>query len=321
MTENTASVSFPILVVEDNPVTRKILEKNLTRAGYHVSSMGNGREALEAFKDRFFPIVLSDWLMPDMDGIQLCRAIREKSLPGYVFFILLTSKDSKDDIVQGLNAGADDYLTKPVLAAELMARIRTGIRILELEKSLKSALEEIKTLSVTDPLTGCYNRRYLQVHLPKEIQRSRRYRRPLSIILCDIDHFKRINDTHGHTAGDKVLKSLAHRLAGLIRKDIDWVSRFGGEEFLLVFPETDCRSALRAAERLRKAIAEKAFDLDGRGVRVTASFGITGVEGHAFDEAISFDALISEADHHLYEAKKAGRNRARGAPYKENTGA
>ena len=149
------------MIAEDNAVSRKLLEKILIKGGHEVVSAENGREALELFNKDFFPIILTDWLMPEMNGIELCKTIRESSTERYVFIILLTAKDSKDDIVVGLEAGADDYLTKPINNAELMARINTGKRILELESSLKRANKEIKLLSITDPLTGCYNRGYL----------------------------------------------------------------------------------------------------------------------------------------------------------------
>ncbi len=314
MKENVPTNAFPILIVEDNPVSRMVLEKNLAKTGYDVVSVGNGQEALQAFQDRFFPIILSDWLMPGMNGLELCQAIRKQPLPGYVFFVLLTAKDSKADIIEGLEAGADDYLTKPVLHAELMARIRTGIRILELEKSLRTAAEEIKALSVTDALTECYNRRYLNEHLPQEIQRARRYRRCLSIILCDIDHFKHINDTHGHAAGDVVLQTFVRRVTASVRGGIDWVARYGGEEFILVLPETDCRFALQAAERLRDKIAASNFDLGGKNITVTSSFGVTGFNAGTPDDAISPEKMTSRADQHLYQAKNAGRNRVIGAP-------
>lgn len=200
---------FPILIAEDDPVSRKVLEKTLTKAGYEVVSVENGKKALEILNKRFFPIILTDWMMPEMDGLQLCRLTRQNRWPGYVFIILLTAKDSKDDIITGLEAGADDYLTKPFNHAELIARLKTGKRILELERSLTNANEEIRILSITDPLTGCYNRGYLTRRLPQEIKRARRYNRPLSVVLSDLDHFKSVNDTYGHQAGDLVLKKFA----------------------------------------------------------------------------------------------------------------
>ena len=231
------SKQFPILVAEDDTISRKILEKSLVEAGYDVVSVENGQEALEKLQERFFPIVLTDWMMPEMDGSQLCKALRGKDWPGYIFIVLLTGKDAKEDVIAGLDAGADDYLTKPFNQAELIARLNTGRRFLELEQSLRHANEKIRVLSITDPLTGCFNRGYMNDCLEREVKRCKRYGRPLSVVLCDIDHFKSVNDTHGHQAGDQVLKNFAKSINEMIRSDIDWLVRYGGEEFLLVLPE------------------------------------------------------------------------------------
>jgi two-component system cell cycle response regulator len=306
--------SFPILIAEDSLVSRKLLEKTLVRAGYRVTSVENGKRAVELLKKQFFPIVLTDWMMPEMDGLELCRAIREDTDNGYVFIILLTAKDSKDDLVTGLGAGADDYLTKPVDHLELMARLKTAKRILELERSLKRANEEIKALSETDPLTGSYNRGYLNEHLPVEIKRARRYGRALSLCLCDIDHFKRVNDTYGHQAGDLVLKSFARMIRSSIRKDLDWVVRYGGEEFLIVLPETDLMGACVVAERIRKRVSESGLPAGERMVSITASFGVSGLDETAPDEQVSGEEIIRRADEHLYRAKEGGRNRVQAGP-------
>jgi len=302
---------FPILIVEDDPVSRRLLEKTLVKAGHEFVSVENGRKALEEFKERFFPIVLTDWMMPEMNGLQLCRAIRERTNTGYVFTVLLTAKDSKDDIVAGLEAGADDYLTKPVNQAELIARIKTGIRILELERSLKRANEEIRILSITDPLTGCYNRGYMTERLPQEIKRAKRYRHSLSLVLCDIDHFKKINDTYGHQVGDRILKEFVQWINESIRDGVDWLARYGGEEFLIVVPETDTKGACCVVERLRRMLSQKAIEIQGERIRITASFGVTGLDPDTPDEKISPEALITQADECLYQAKQEGRNRVR----------
>ena len=304
--------NFPILIAEDNPVSRKLIEKALIKAGHEVVSVENGRKALEMFNKSFFPIVLTDWVMPEMDGLELCRAIRETDTPGYVFIVLLTANDSKDDIVTGLKAGADDYLTKPFNHAELIARLNTGKRILDLERSLKEANEEIKILSVTDPLTGCYNRNYLNEHLLMEINRARRYKHPLSLILSDIDHFKNVNDTHGHLVGDHVLKEFVKCFMEVIRHNVDWVARYGGEEVLIVLPETDVKSATRLAERLRSNLSQRVIEIQGKQISITASFGITGFDPTTPDEKISPEYMINEADKFMYQAKKEGRNRVRG---------
>ena len=175
--------SFPILIVEDDPVSRRLLEATLTKAGYEVVTAENGYKALEIFEKRFFPIIVTDWMMPEMDGLSLTKTIRTKATSGYVFIFLLTAKSSKEDIITGLEAGADDYLTKPFNRGELMARLKTATRILELEESLKRANEEIRLLSITDALTGSFNRAYMDEMLPKEVKRSIRYGRPLSMIM------------------------------------------------------------------------------------------------------------------------------------------
>jgi diguanylate cyclase (GGDEF)-like protein len=306
--------NFPILIAEDNPVSRKLIEKALIKAGHKVVSVEDGRKALELFNKSFFPIVLTDWVMPEMDGVELCQAIRQTDTPGYVYIVLLTANDSKDDIVTGLKAGADDYLTKPFNHAELIARLNTGKRILDLERSLKEANEEIRILSVTDPLTGCYNRSYLNERLPQEINRARRYKHPLSLILSDIDHFKKVNDTYGHLVGDHVLKEFVKCFMEVIRYNVDWVGRYGGEEFLIVLPETDLKSATRLAERLRSNLSQRVIEIQGKQISITASFGITGFDPTTPDEKISPEALINEADEFMYQAKEEGRNRVRGNP-------
>ena len=306
------SDKFPILIAEDDPVSRKLLEKILIKVGNKVVSVENGQKALELFDDKFFPIVLTDWMMPEMDGLELCRAIRKNTYPGYVFIILLTAKDSKDDIIRGLGAGADDYLTKPFSHAELVARLNTGKRVLELERSLKDANEEIRILSITDPLTGTYNRGYMTERLPQEIKRARRYSRPLSIILCDIDHFKKVNDTYGHLVGDRVLKDFAQCIRHSIRQDVDWTARYGGEEFLIVLPETDVNGASVMAERLKSELSQRVTETQGKQISITASFGVTGFGPDIPDEMISPEAMVSKADKYLYQAKREGRNRAMG---------
>ncbi len=302
---------FPILVAEDDPIARKILEKTLIKEGHEVVSVENGRKAFALFKERFFPIILTDWMMPEMNGIELCRAVRNHQASGYVFIIILTSKDSKDDIVTGLNSGADDYVSKPFNPPELKARIKTCMRILELEKSLKQANENIRILSITDPLTKCYNRGYITERLPQEIRRARRYKRALSMILCDIDHFKKINDGHGHQVGDQVLIEFVHSINKAIRQDVDWIARYGGEEFLIVLPETHPENACILADRLRSTIAAHNFVFQEKAIHITSSFGISGFNSVTPDENISPEAMINIADKCLYQCKLEGRNRVK----------
>jgi len=303
--------SFPILIAEDNAVSRKLLENSLSKAGHDVVAAANGRQAFEIFRETFFPMVLTDWMMPEMDGIALCRAIRNHASPGYVYIVFLTAKDSKDDIIAGLEAGADDYLTKPFHPTELMARLTTGKRILELERSLKMANEEIRILSITDHLTGCFNRGYMTSHLPEELNRASRYGRPLSLIMCDIDRFKNVNDSRGHLAGDSVLRLVVDFIHEALRKDIDWAVRYGGEEFLIVLPETDREGAWAVAERLRQEMATKPIAIGDQEIAITASFGLASFDP-GMDKKPSAEALIREADQHLYQAKKEGRNKVNG---------
>ena len=300
---------FPILVVDDDLVSRTVVEKHLHKHNFEVVTAANGKEAISLFDNQFFPIVLTDWMMPEIDGPQLCRLIREKKTDGYVFIILITARDSKTDIVSGLESGADDYLTKPIHPAEMVARVNTGIRILKLEQSLKQANDEIRLLSITDPLTGCFNRGYLNERFPQEMNRAQRYSHPLSVVLADIDHFKKVNDTHGHQAGDKVLQIFAKCIIKQIRKKIDWVVRYGGEEFLIVLPETRSLGAQAMAERLRLAVEQLPIDLGDAQIRITSSFGgaCMNFEDRKLDE-ITMDQFIDQADEQLYRSKGQGRN-------------
>ncbi len=304
----SSKADFPVLIAEDNKISRKFLEKLLLDAGYTVVSAGDGRQAWEIFSERFFPIVLSDWMMPGMSGVDLCKTIRAHPNKSYVFIVLLTAKDKKEDIIAGLEAGADDYLTKPVNKSELIARLNTGIRILELEKHFRDANQRIRTLSITDPLTRCFNRGYMSKKLTQEIKRGLRYNHPLSIIFCDLDHFKNVNDTYGHQAGDAVLKEFSKCIFESIRTDIDWITRYGGEEFLVVLPETNLEGALCVAERIRFSTETREFKWQQEPIHLTASFGVTGIDGNTAEEDVSPDILLQKADKNLYLSKNNGRN-------------
>lgn len=305
--------TYPVLLAEDDPISRRLFEKILIKEGFTVTTVENGRKALDLFRRQFFPIVLTDWQMPEMEGPELCRAIREENPDRYVFIVMLTSKGSKDDIISGLGAGADDYLTKPTHYAELVARIKTGMRILELEKSLKAAVDEIHLMSITDPLTGIYNRGYINERLPQEIRRSIRYGRDIALLLCDIDHFKKVNDTYGHIAGDAVLKAFSGCLIGAIRQQVDWAGRYGGEEFLVVLPETDLAGAMILAERLRQTIETCETTVEEATITITASIGVTGLSPLNTKQRVKSETLLNQADMLLYEAKEAGRNQVKGS--------
>jgi len=301
-----------ILLVEDEPTTRLMTSRQLTRAGYEVEAVSNGAEALAMLKTRFIPLLLTDWDMPQMNGVALCKAVRDMKLEGYVYTILLTAREGTANVIEGLAAGADDYLTKPPDDNELRARLNTGRRILKLEQSLRAANRRIHLLSVTDALTATYSRRYMMEHLPLEIEQGRRYGRPLSVVLCDIDLFKAVNDTHGHQAGDDVLRDFAKLVMNSTRKDIDWVARYGGEEFLIVLPETSVPDAITVAEKTRLTIAAHPFEIADGTLSISASFGVAGYDSMQALRGVGVDTLIAEADRCLYRSKDAGRNRVTG---------
>jgi two-component system cell cycle response regulator len=302
-------ISNAILLAEDDPVTRMLMTRFLKNAGYEVTAVGDGNEALDCMSKHHFPILVTDWEMPGMDGIDLCKAVRTLQLDGYVYALLLTARNAKEHIIAGLEAGADDYLIKPVHEPELIARLNTGRRILALEHSLRAANERNRILSITDALTGAFNRRYLMEQLPRELERCRRYTTPLSVVMCDVDHFKQVNDVSGHAAGDDVLQQFATRIQRSIRATSDWVARLGGEEFLIVLPETDYEGAVLLVEKVRDIVSGSAFMTRGGDVQVTASFGSASTELHGPDLTLKVETLLRTADECLYRSKQSGRNR------------
>ncbi|SMC20821.1 response regulator receiver modulated diguanylate cyclase [Desulfacinum hydrothermale DSM 13146] len=303
---------FPLLIVEDSPTQALRLQTVLESLGYQVAVADNGRAALEEVLREFRPLVITDWVMPEMDGLDFCQAIRKLDLPGYVYVILLTARDALDDVVAGLEAGADDYLTKPVHPAELAARLKTARRILNLEAALRKRNEEIQKLSITDPLTTLFNRRYFNEELPKALSASARTGRPLAVLMADIDHFKKVNDTHGHQVGDQTLRAFGRLLKEGLRKGVDWAARYGGEEFAVVLGETDLDGAVSAAERLRLLTSGLTLEAPTGPFRVTASFGVACADPRRGDVP-SMEKLVAAADRALYTAKETGRNRVEAA--------
>jgi two-component system cell cycle response regulator len=312
VTDLTQDRSAAILLAEDDPVTRMLMTRFLKKAGYEVDAVADGTDALEHMTQRYYPFLVTDWEMPEMDGIELCKAVRNLQLDGYVYALLLTARNAKEHIIAGLEAGADDYLVKPVHEPELIARLNTGRRILALEHSLRAANERNRILSVTDPLTGAFNRRYMMEQLPRELERCRRYGNPLSVIMCDVDHFKQVNDVKGHSAGDDVLQQFVARMQRSIRATSDWVARLGGEEFLIVLPETGFQGAMFVAEKIREIMTSVAFVTREGDVVATSSFGVASTELHGPDLAMKSETLIRAADQCLYTSKQSGRNRATG---------
>lgn len=304
---------YPILLVDDDPFTIRVLSDSLEEMGYSVVTAKNGREALELAGNGDYPLVLSDWVMPEMDGIELCRRIRSSQCPQYTYIILLTSLDARDNIIQGLEAGADEYLVKPVNPAELTVRLKTARRIIDLERSLNKSLVEIKILSLKDPLTGVFNRRYLDDRLPQEIKRAYRFKRPISILLMDIDHFKSINDNYGHCVGDRVLRAVTDALSRNIRDEVDWIARYGGEEFVIVLPETPSEGMMVVAERLRQIISSLRIKHEGGELGITASFGAASHMPVQQTPAVTPMQLVNLADRCMYKSKQTGRNKVTGS--------
>jgi diguanylate cyclase (GGDEF)-like protein len=304
----TPAAAISILLAEDDPVTRMLMTRFLKKAGYEVDAVENGAEALERMTRRYYPICITDWEMPEMDGIALTRTVRALQLDGYVYTLLLTARDTKEHIIAGLEAGADDYLIKPVHEPELIARLNAGRRILDLEHSLRAANERNRLMSITDALTGAFNRRYLMDQLPREVERARRYAYPLGVLMCDIDHFKALNDQRGHAAGDEVLEQFTARVQHSIRGNSDWVARYGGEEFIIVLPETGRDGAVFVAEKIRQLVIDSPFLTRAGPAAITASFGVVATGAQGPDISLKAEHLLRAADECLYRSKQAGRN-------------
>jgi len=305
-----------ILVAEDDMLSRTMLEKSLERAGYEVIAVNNGVRAISALDSEDPPrLALLDWIMPGKDGADVCREVRSRRDRAYTYLILLSSKESKQDIVQGLEAGADDYLTKPYDDEELKARLRAGERILQLEDRLVEARENMRFQATHDPLTSLWNRGVIEELLSREIHRSRREKSCTVIMLCDVDHFKNVNDRYGHNTGDDVLKELARRLQHSVRS-YDMVGRFGGEEFLVILNKCDPSSAATRAENLRAAIAKKPFQTRSNALDVTISVGLTLSTDFEHE---SLDEILAATDVAMYAAKNVGRNCVRRATRTRNS--
>jgi two-component system cell cycle response regulator len=290
-----------VLIVEDDPVTRRLLSVYITKWGYDVMEAVDGAEAWSILqKPEALSLVVSDWMLPGMNGLDLCRKVRSAERAGYVYFIMLTAKGKQEDLLEGLENGVDDYLVKPFNWNELKCRIKIGERIIRIEN-------KILELAATDHLTGVLNRRAFLEQLDKDFNRSLRQRSPLSLILMDIDHFKKVNDTFGHQAGDVVLQRFTDQLSASVRP-YDFIGRYGGEEFIACLPGTDAFQAKSIAERFRETLEKLNIGISNgpQCIRITASFGVACASPGSDD---SPDSLIRRADEAMYEAKKEGRNR------------
>jgi len=300
---------FKILLVEDDTLQALWLRRLLESFGYPVEWVSDGQQAMEALRQGEFPIVMTDLIMPRMNGIELCRSIREGSFEHYIYIVIVTGRDEKSDFIAGIEAGADDYIVKPVDETELFARLKTTKRILSMERTLRRQYDEIALLSATDPLTGIYNRRFFTGQLHEEMLRSDRYAHDLTVILCDIDAFKAVNDTYGHLMGDSVLQEFASCLVREVRQGVDFVARFGGEEFVIVLPETDRSRARACARRLRREVSRLVFEAGQATFSITASFGAVTIPGRRQKNYPTVDMVLKAADDNLYRAKYLGRDR------------
>ncbi|SHG69954.1 two-component system, chemotaxis family, response regulator CheY [Thermosyntropha lipolytica DSM 11003] len=290
-----------VLIADDDAVSRRLLEGTLKAWGYEVITAANGQEAMEILSLPERPsLAIIDWVMPGMYGTEVCRRVRDNNSPGYVYIILLTARGGREDIVKGLESGADDYMIKPFYPEELKYRLKIGERIIKLE-------QDILKLARTDYLTGVLNRRAFMERLAEEIARMKREGKPLGIIIADIDFFKRVNDRYGHQAGDMVLKDFARSLKKACR-EYDLVGRYGGEEFIICLPGCDRENTFKTAERMRKVVELTPSYIEDikKDIFITASFGVTSLEP---GEEKRVDDLIKEADEALYKAKRTGRNR------------
>lgn len=301
---SSTAKKIQVLVADDSAVYRKLVEHALYGEAYELLFAKSGMEAMKLCQEHEPSIVITDWMMPDFSGLELCQRIRNDGRDGYTYLILLTSISEKDNVVKGLAAGADDYLTKPFDPAELQARIGVGRRIIELNREVDSKNRLLDEMAHTDSLTGLANRRAIYEWAGRQLRGAVRHGFSLWVVLADLDGFKKINDTYGHVAGDEMLQRFAELLRTHTRAS-DLCGRLGGDEFLMVISHVDAKAIAPTVERFRAEVAAAKFSIKGESVPMTASFGIAGHIGHKEEE---FGALVRQADKALYAAKRGGRN-------------
>jgi diguanylate cyclase (GGDEF)-like protein len=297
-----------LLIAEDDNTSRIMLTAVTKQWGYEPVAVENGHEAWQLMQQDSPPcLLLLDWEMPGMTGIDLCKEIRKipNDTPPYI--LLLTGRADTEDIVEGLKAGANDYVAKPYKPAELQVRIEVGYRMISLQKSLAEALDELRFHATYDALTGIYNRRAILETLHHEVSRVKRQNTPLYVAMCDIDHFKKINDSHGHITGDEVIREIIFRIKTVLR-DADFIGRYGGEEFLIICNASDDKPST-VFERMCKFVSNKPISYAGKSIPVTISCGVTKM--HTLSDKSTeqlMSQILSDADKALYIAKDAGRN-------------
>src|SRR5215210_4196298 len=303
-----------ILVADDEPINRTLIQRRLERAGYYVLAAENGREAVSTALRALPDLIILDVMMPLMDGLTACRLIKENAATRDIPIIFLSARDETDVKVSGLSLGANDYISKPFKAEELLARVYVALRLKRERDSLRKRAEEAiaradvaQERAMTDALTGLLNRYGLQHILVREMAETRRYNRPLSCLMIDIDHFKTVNDMQGHLAGDTALQQVTSVLTENVRGS-DVVFRYGGEEFLVLLPETDLKGSISLAEKIRSAAHSRSFGDGERIFSLTLSAGVATL----WDNESGND-MIARADMALYQAKEQGRNRVEAA--------
>ena len=296
-----------ILLVDDSLIYQQIVKKHLHDWGFEVSLAKDGEEAWKLLQQPDSPrLVVMDWVMPKLDGVELVRRLR--ALPStfpYTYTLLLTGKDSQSDLLSAMEAGVDDYLTKPFDDLELKARLLAGQRVIQLQNKLLEAHKILEHTASHDHLTGLMNRRAIVGSLQRELSRSRRERSPLAVAMIDLDCFKSVNDELGHLFGDETLQEVARRFQSQLR-DYDFIGRYGGEEFLLILPGCDLGAALARTNQIRSFVGRTGVSAHGKCAPITVSIGVAVATGHL---DVDIKSLIDQADRGLYEAKKNGRNR------------
>jgi diguanylate cyclase (GGDEF)-like protein len=293
-----------VLIVDDDDIVLRCLQATVTAAGYSVRTAGSGVEALDSLQSSFASIVVTDLKMVGMDGLELCRRLRKHAWPGYLYIILLTVQDAENDIHAGLDAGADDYVSKQTHAPQFTARLRAAKRFLTLENSLNGELEKKRKLSMTDALTGVYNRPYFVRNLGFELKRSVQYGRGVSLLLLNFEHLVAVNDTYGHAIGDIVLKRLARQILKSIHPSIGWCAHLGGEEFAVVLEDTMLADAQRCADKISHGTANVSINTSRGAVRIAVRIGISGVE-EGDGSAVTVDSLLKMASANLYATSAA----------------
>jgi two-component system, cell cycle response regulator len=303
-----------VLVVDDDALVRARLAALLRASQFEVQSADSAEDALRIMAATRCQVLLTDWLMPDMDGLSLCRNVRANSSGRYVYVLMLTVRGSKEDLLAGLAAGADDYVVKGAPIEEILARVEVARRITHFGLAPRSGMHERGQEFLLDPLTGAHNMRYLMKYLPRELGRSRRYGHPLAVLSCDVDGFTQINDRYGRDAGNESLRAFVACAQSCIRKDCDWLARVGGDEFMIVLPETKVHGAKRVAQRLREALASCPVATNAGPVGFTVSVGMTAVEPkHERDGASKLEDVLRAADRALYASKRRGGDYATSA--------